>query len=70
MERRRRHQTLTLDRQLDLLDPNLPSARFASPQWNSLPQQTRCALADLVTRLLVEHVGGETRDPRSCADDH
>lgn len=70
MEHRRRHQTQTPDRQLDLLDPNPPSARCASPQWNSLPQQTRCALTDLVTRLLVEHAGGETRDPRSRADDH
>jgi hypothetical protein len=24
----------------------------------------------LVTRLLVEHVGGETHDPRSNVDDH
>jgi hypothetical protein len=24
----------------------------------------------LVTRLLVEHAGGETHDPRSSVDDH
>jgi hypothetical protein len=70
MERRRRHQTRTLNRQLDLLDPNPPSARCAGPQWNSLPHQTQCALTDLVTRLLIEHAGGDMCEPRSRADDH
>jgi hypothetical protein len=69
MEHRRRRRTQTLDRQHDFLDPKPPSARGATPQWSSLPQQTRGALTDLVTRLLVDHAGGETRDPRSCAND-
>ena len=69
MEHRRHRRTQTLDRQLDFLDPNPPSARGATPQWSSLPQQTRCALTGLVTRLLVDHAGGETRDPRSRAND-
>ena len=69
MERSRRCRSQTLDRQLDFLDPNPPSARAVPPQWSSLPQQTRCALTGLVTRLLVDHAGGEPRDPRSSADD-
>ena len=69
MEHRRRRRTQTLNRQLDFLDPKPPSARGATPQWISLPQPTRCALTGLVTRLLVDHAGGETRDRGSCADD-
>jgi hypothetical protein len=68
--RRRRRQTQTPVRQLDLLEPNPPSTCGASPEWNSLPRPTRCALTDLVVCLLVEHAGGETRVPRSRADDH
>jgi hypothetical protein len=69
MQRRSRNRTQMPDRQLDLLNPSPPLARCASPEWTSLPDQTRRALADLVTRLLVEHAGGEARNPRSCADD-
>lgn len=69
MKHSRRRRTQTLDRQLDFLDLNPPLARVAPPQWSSLPQQTRCALTGLVTRLLVDHAGGEPRDPRSCTDD-
>jgi hypothetical protein len=69
MEHRRRRRTQTLNRQLDFLDPKPPPARGATPQWSSLPQPTRCALTGLVTRLLVDHAGGETRDRGSCADD-
>ncbi len=69
MEQRRRHWSQTPDRQFELFDPRPPSARCAMPGWGSLPQQTRHTLTGLITRLLVDHAGGETRNPRSAADD-
>lgn len=69
MERRHRHRTQTPDRQLTLFDPNPPMARCAAPGWNSLPDQTRRTLTELVTRLLFDHACGEACDPRSDADD-
>jgi len=57
------------DRQLNLFDPNPPSARSSTPGWRSLPLPTQQTLTGLVTRLLVDHAGGEARDPRSAADD-
>ncbi len=40
-----------------------------APGWSTLPHQTRSAVTGLVTRLLIEHAGGETRDRRSDADE-
>jgi hypothetical protein len=70
MDQRHRRRTQTPDHQLDLLDQGPPPAsRSATPDWSSLPPQTRRTLTDLVTRLLVDHAGGEARDRRSSADD-
>lgn len=69
MQRRPRNRTQMPGRQLDLLNPRPPLARCASPEWTSLPDQTRRALTDLVTRLLVEHAGDAACEPRSCTDD-
>jgi hypothetical protein len=68
MEQRHR-RTRTSDRQLDLLDPRLSSAPGATPGWSSLPPDTRRTLTGLMTRLLVEHAGGEPPDRRSGADE-
>jgi hypothetical protein len=69
MRRRRRHQ-LTLARQLEFLNSNPPSSLCESPAWHSFPHQIQRAVTALVTRLLVEHAGGETHDPRGSLDDH
>jgi hypothetical protein len=69
MQRRPRNRTQMPDRQLDLLNPSPLLARCASPEWTSLPDQTRRALTDLVTRLLIEHAGDAACELRSCADD-
>ena len=66
---RRRNRTQTPDRQPDLFDPVPGSAVGATPSWESLPQQTRCTLTGLVTRLLVDHAASETREVRSDADE-
>jgi hypothetical protein len=68
MEQRHR-RTRTPDRQLDLLDPRPSSAPGATPGWSSLPSDTRRTLTGLMTRLLVEHAGGEPPDRRSGADE-
>jgi hypothetical protein len=68
MHRRRRHQHSA--HQLEFLSPIPPSSQYESPAWHSLPHQIQCVVTALVTRLLIEHVTGETRDPRSSADDH
>ena len=68
MEQRHR-RTRTPDRQLDLLDPRPSSAPGATPGWSSLPPDTRRALTGLMTRLLVEHAGGEAPDRRGRADE-
>ena len=68
MEQRHR-RTRTPDRQLDLLDPRLSSAPGATPGWGSLPPDTRRTLTGLMTRLLVEHAGGEMPDRRGRADE-
>jgi hypothetical protein len=68
MHRRRRHQ-FPLAHQLEFLNPNPPSSQCESPAWHSFPHQIQCVVTALVTRLLVEHVGGETHDPRSSGDD-
>ena len=39
------------------------------PSWEALPQQTRRTLTGLVTRLLVDHAAGGTRNLRSDADE-
>ncbi len=70
MERHRCHRTRTPGRQLEFLAPTPPSAQHTTPEWSSLPQPTRHALTALMTRLLVDHAGGETHGvPRSDADD-
>ena len=43
--------------------------RGATPGWSSLPPDTRRMLTGLMTRLLVEHAGGEVPDRRSSADE-
>ena len=43
--------------------------RREAPGWSTLPHQTRSAVTGLVSRLLIEHAGGETRDRRSDADE-
>jgi hypothetical protein len=65
----RHRRTRTPGRQLDLLDPRLSPAPGATPGWSSLPPDTRRALTGLMTRLLVEHAGGEPTDRRSGADE-
>jgi hypothetical protein len=69
MEQRHRRRTRTPDRQLDLLDPRPSSAPGATPGWGSLPPDTRRTLTGLMTRLLVEHAGGELPGRRSGADE-
>jgi hypothetical protein len=64
-----RHRRRAPDRQLDLLDPRPSSAPGATPGWSSLPPDTRRTLAGLMTRLLVEHAGGELPGRRSGADE-
>ena len=69
MEQRHRRRGRAPDRQLDLLDPRPSSAHGATPGWSSLPPDTRRTLTGLMTRLLVEHAGGEPPDRRSGADE-
>jgi hypothetical protein len=70
MEQRHRRRVRTPDRQLDLLDPSPPAAAGgATPGWHTLPPDTRRRLTGLMTRLLVEHAGGERPDRRSSADE-
>ena len=69
MHRRRRHQ-VPLARQLEFFNPNPPPSQCESPAWHAFPHQIQCVVTALVTRLLVEHVCGETHDPRSNVDDH
>ena len=69
MDHRHRRRAQAPDRQLDLLDQKPPSARSATPGWSSLPPQTQRMLTGLMTRLLVEHAGGELPDRRSGADE-
>ena len=63
MERRCRRQRRTQDRQLDLLDADRPSVGCVRPpngtMGHTLPQRTRWALTELMTRLLIEHTGGQ-----------
>jgi hypothetical protein len=68
MEHPRRRRPQTQDRQPDLF-ANAPSTRRGAPGWSTLPHQTRSAVTGLVTRLLIEHAGGETRNPRGDADE-
>jgi hypothetical protein len=69
MEQRHRRRGRAPDRQPDLLDPRPSSAPGATPGWSSLPPDTRRTLTGLMTRLLVEHAGGERPDRRSGADE-
>ena len=69
MEQRHRRRVRAPGRQLDLLDQSPPSARGATPGWHTLPPDTRRRLTGLMTRLLVEHAGGEAPDRRSSADE-
>jgi hypothetical protein len=69
MEQRHRRRVRTPDRQLDLLDQSPPSTCGATPGWHTLPPDTRHLLTGLMTRLLVEHAGGEMPDQRSSADE-
>ena len=32
-----------------------PQKKLAMPAWSGLPRETRAALTDLITRLLLEH---------------
>ncbi len=66
---RHRYQVGMSDRQLDLLDPNIPLAPHVTPGWSLLPEQTRQALTGLITCMLLDHARGETHERRSHADD-
>jgi hypothetical protein len=69
MEHPRRRRPQTQDHQPDLFAASAPSTRRGAPGWSTLPHQTRSAVTGLVTRLLIEHAGGETRKQRSDADE-
>ena len=66
---RHRHQVGMSDRQLDLLDPNIPLAPRVTPGWSLLPEQTRQVLTGLITCLLLDHARGEPRERRSSPVD-
>jgi len=70
MEHQRRHrQTSTPNRQLELFEPDPPAGLALTPDWSALPEKTRRELTDLMTRLLVDHAGGEANDPGEAVDD-
>jgi hypothetical protein len=69
MEQPHHRRVQTPNRQLDLLDPNPLSARGATPGWHTLPPDTQRRLTGLISRLLIEHAGGEVPERRSSADE-
>jgi hypothetical protein len=66
---RRSDRTWTPARQPDLFNPTPGPVIGTMPSWGALPEQTRRTLTGLVTRLLVDHAAGGTRNLRSDADE-
>jgi hypothetical protein len=66
---RRHRQTKTPNCQLELFEPDPPAGGALTPDWSALPERTQRELTDLMTRLLVDHAGGEARDPGEAVDD-
>ncbi len=59
----------TPEQQPDLFPTQQPSAAYAAPGWNSLPDQARQAVTALMLRLLLAHAGGTVRETGSDADE-
>ncbi len=55
-------------RQLDLLLVATPAPADAAPRWNSLPDQTRQDLSNLLTRLLVAHAANADLPPNALPE--
>lgn len=59
----------TTNRQLDLFEANVPPSPEGMPSWTTLPDQTRSALTELMTRILVAHAGAVATLPGSDGDE-
>ena len=44
--------------QLDLFDPPCDAEPVPTPHWQSLPDETRLRLTELMVRLLLDHADG------------
>ena len=64
-----RHAAPVAPFQPDLLELPIPSLPAGVPPFTALPEETREALASVLTRMLIAHARGETASPESD-DDH
>ncbi len=56
------------ERQFDLFAPPSAESAIEAPAWRTLPEVTRRSLTKLMSRLILEHTGGDHRPQREEAD--
>jgi hypothetical protein len=55
--------------QLDLFDPPSDLERFPTPQWQSLPDEARLTLTELMARLILDHADGADSQRKEAGHD-
>ena len=65
---RPRRRPRTQDHQPDLFLSSPPPTPSSVPGWSTLPDQTRHAVTELMTRLLIAHASGAAPAPGPGSD--
>ncbi len=65
---RPRRRPRTQDHQADLFLSSPPPTPSSVPGWSTLPDQTRHAVTELMTRLLIAHASGAAPEPEPGSD--
>jgi hypothetical protein len=55
--------------QLDLFDPPSDLERFPTPHWQSLPDEARLTMTELMARLILDHAGGVDSQRKEAGHD-